>query len=154
MVDIYTIKPGTVFAWCMLVLVVRRIVLVMMLIVSKQMQKSDSGKGPVEDARKKNNGDDSSDTPTLVNGCIRNDSENDTYFVILYLGTSIFSYSVNADIVRLIVYGGIYVLARILHSIMFILELQPWRTLSYVVGMLCTFAMSLDLVITMSRTSN
>ncbi|CAF3789550.1 unnamed protein product, partial [Rotaria sp. Silwood1] len=59
---------------------------------------------------------DASDTAMRINGAISNDSENDTYFLILYLGTAIFSYSVNADIVRVVVYGAIYLTARIVHS--------------------------------------
>lgn len=157
MVDIYTIKPGTVFAWLMLVLVVRRLVAVVLLIVSKQMQQSKSGsQQPVESRNSTNDGKQtgSGDLPTRINGIISNDSENDTYFLILYLGTSIFSYSVNADIVRLIVYGSIYLAARISHFTMYALGYQPPRTMSYLVGLLCTFAMSLDLTITMSRSSN
>ncbi|CAF1415058.1 unnamed protein product [Rotaria magnacalcarata] len=142
MTDINSIKPGTVFAWFMLVLIVRRIVLIVMLIVTKQ--KTSPGLPPP----------DTSDRPTRINGAIRNDSENDAYFLILYLGTAIFSYSVNADIVRMIVYGAVYLTTRSIHSVMFILALQPHRMLAFLFGLLCTFAMSLDLVITMSRTTN
>ncbi|CAM4784481.1 unnamed protein product [Rotaria magnacalcarata] len=95
MTDIYSIKPGTVFAWFMLVLVIRRIVLVVMLIASGIVKSSGAASQPVEVARNGNSGkgskelasSDKADLPTLINNAITNDSENDTYFLILYLGT-------------------------------------------------------------------
>lgn len=164
MVDVYSIKPGTVFAWFMLVLVVRRFVLVVMLIVTFRQNPPKPGARAPEDAPRKVEHQNNStaavqppndfDRAARINAAIRNDSENDAYFLILYLGTAIFSYSLNPDVVRMIVYGAIYLAARITHSFMYLLALQPFRSMSYMVGLLCTFAMSLDLVITTSRSSN
>ncbi|CAF4991428.1 unnamed protein product [Rotaria sp. Silwood1] len=130
-----------------------------MLIVARQKQRSKSSSQHPVQTRNGNNdtnstGPDDEDFATRVNGAIINDSENDTYFLILYLGTAIFSYSVNPDIVRMVVYGSIYLTARTLHSTMYALGFQLPRTMSYLAGLLCTFAISLDLVITMSRSSN
>lgn len=140
MVDIYSIRVGTVFAWFMLILMIRRITLVVMLVII----------GMKKGSAKSNN----DDVIERINGCLTNDSENDTYFLILYLGTAIYSYSLNPDLVRMIVYGSIYLFARIMHSTMYVAGIQPARTLCYLVGLLCTFAMNLDLVILMSRASN
>ncbi|CAF4739157.1 unnamed protein product, partial [Rotaria magnacalcarata] len=75
MTDIYSIKPGTVFAWFMLVLVIRRIVLVVMLIASGIVKSSGAASQPVEVARNGNSGkgskelasSDKADLPTLIN---------------------------------------------------------------------------------------
>ncbi|CAF3648151.1 unnamed protein product [Rotaria socialis] len=159
MTDIYSIKPGTVFAWFMLVLVIRRIVLIVMLIASGIAKSSGAASQPVEVARNGGSGknakeSDQADLGTLINTAITNDSENDTYFLILYLATGIYSYSVNVDVLRMIVYGAVYLFARIIHSVVLILELQPYRTLAYLIGLMCTLAISIDLVVTMSRSTN
>jgi hypothetical protein len=39
-------------------------------------------------------------------------------------------------------------------SFMYILGLQRWRTMIFTMGLACTLAISLDLVITMSRRPN
>ncbi len=55
---------------------------------------------------------------------------------------------------RTIVYGVIYLVIRIIYAFMYILGLQPWRTMIFTMGLACTLAISLDLVITMSRRPN
>ena len=91
-----------------------------------------------------------------VNKVINNDSENDTYFLILLLATAVFSdtSSGNGNVVRTIVYGSIYLFARILYAIAYIFAFQPWRSIFYAIGLFNTLSCSLDLVITMSSRSN
>ncbi|CAF0928119.1 unnamed protein product [Rotaria sp. Silwood1] len=163
MTDVTTIRPGTVFAWFMLVLVVRRLALIIMLIVTRQTQPfQPSVRLPEDDTRKKKQMVSSAEsTPqnevnrdARINGVITNDAENDTYFLVLLLATALFSDWVNGNVIRTIVYGAIYAFARIVHSVTYLLALQPWRSLAYMIGLLCTFAINLDLVITMSRRTN
>jgi uncharacterized MAPEG superfamily protein len=91
-----------------------------------------------------------------ANKVIHNDSENDTYFLILLLATAVFSdtSSGNGNVIRTIVYGSIYLFARIIYAIAYIFGLQPWRSIFFAMGMFNTLSCSLDLVITMSRRSN
>jgi len=39
-----------------------------------------------------------------------------------------------------------FTLARTVHSLMYLLGLQPWRTLAYLVGLACTVQMCVDIV--------
>ncbi|CAF1341822.1 unnamed protein product [Adineta steineri] len=89
-----------------------------------------------------------------VNKTINNDSENDTYFLILLLATAVFSDTSNGNVIRTIVYGAIYLFARICFAIAYIMGWQPWRSIFFAIGLACTLACSLDLVVTMSRRSN
>ncbi|MFH1044842.1 MAG: MAPEG family protein [Pseudomonadota bacterium] len=41
---------------------------------------------------------------------------------------------------------GIFTLARLVHSIAYLRRMQPWRTVSFVVGGLATIALMLDIV--------
>ncbi|CAF1160440.1 unnamed protein product [Rotaria sp. Silwood1] len=79
-----------------------------MLVVSRKIKPPQPGSRPPEDIRMMSNNKisaestspDKFDRAARINGAISNDSENDAYFLILYLGTAIFAYSVNADILR------------------------------------------------------
>jgi uncharacterized MAPEG superfamily protein len=75
-------------------------------------------------------------------------------FLILLLATAVFSDSANGNCVRTIVYGAIYLFVRILYAVVYLMGLQPWRTLVFMLGFLCTAACNLDLIITMSGRSN
>jgi uncharacterized MAPEG superfamily protein len=162
MVSVNTIQAGTVFAWFMLIMVLRRIVLIVIIGVAGRNKPPQPGRVPEDKFMKRGQ----VATPTTdavpvvftkdvrANKIINNDSENDTYFLILLLATAVFSDSVNGDCVRTIVYGAIYLFFRIFYAVAYILALQPWRSLAFTFGLACTFACSLDLVITMSRRSN
>ena len=39
---------------------------------------------------------------------------------------------------------GLFTLARLLHSVAYLRQMQPWRTISFVVGVLATVALMLD----------
>jgi glutathione S-transferase len=41
---------------------------------------------------------------------------------------------------------SIFTIARILHTLMYLLGLQPWRTITYAVGILCLLGMSWNIV--------
>ena len=89
-----------------------------------------------------------------VNKTITNDSENDTYFLILLLATAVFSNGGTHPSTKTIVYGLIYLVARSCYAVAYIMGLQPWRTIIFTVGMAITLTCSLDLVITMSLRQN
>ncbi len=89
-----------------------------------------------------------------ANKVITNDAENDTYFLILLLATAVFTDTLTGNTARTIVYGVIYLVIRIVYAFMYILGLQPWRTIVFAMGLTCTLACNLDLVISMSRRSN
>jgi len=89
-----------------------------------------------------------------VNKLIANDAENDTYFLILLLATAVFIDTLSGNITRTIVYGVIYLVIRIIYAFMYIMGLQSWRTICFAMGITCTIACSLDLVISMSQRSN
>ncbi|CAF1043491.1 unnamed protein product [Adineta steineri] len=158
MVDVTTIQSGTVFAWFMLTMVLRRVVMLVVAGVAARGKPTPPGRVP-EDYRTKRK---SVGTPiqnrftkdVRVNKTITNDSENDTYFLILLLATAVFSDTNNGNVIRTIVYGAIYLFARICYAIAYIMGWQPWRSLFFALGLACTLACSLDLVITMSRRSN
>jgi uncharacterized MAPEG superfamily protein len=162
MVDVTTIQAGTVFAWFMLVMVIRRIVMLVVAGIAGRNRPFPPGRVPEDKILKRGqvepsttgniHGDFSKDV--RVNKTINNDSENDTYFLILLLATAVFSDSANGNCTRTIVYGAIYLFFRIFYAVAYILALQPWRSLAFTFGLACTFACSLDLVITMSRRSN
>jgi len=162
MVSVNTIQAGTVFAWFMLIMVLRRIVLIIIIIIGGRNKPLPPGRVPED--RFANRGQVANVTTETAlavitkdvraNKVINNDSENDTYFLILLLATAVFSDSANGDCVRTIVYGVIYLFFRIFYAVAYIMALQPWRTIAYYFGFACTLACNLDLVITMSRRSN
>ena len=163
MVDVTTINPGTVFAWFMLGMLLRRAVLIAIFNVSIRGKPLQPGARVPEDNPKRKERVQSSTTepPPIefttdmrVNKTITNDSENDTYFLILLLATAIYSDGGSGTAVRTIVYGVIYLFIRICYAAIYIIGLQPWRTILFASGLTCTIACNLDLVITMSRRSN
>lgn len=162
MVSVNSIQAGTVFAWFMLILVLRRVALIIVMVVAGRNKPLPAGRVPEDQVFKRGQvGASVTDgnavvitTDVRANRVIGNDAENDTYFLILLLATAAFSDSVNGDCVRTIVYGSIYLFVRILYAVIYILGLQPWRTILFFMGMLCTIACNLDLVITMSRQRN
>ena len=163
MVDVTTIQAGTVFAWFMLVMVLRRFVLIGILSLIRLTRPYQPGWRAPEDDFFKNGPVVAStvsaaplqfDTDKRINREIANDAENDTYFLILLLATAVYSDSQNGNVNRTIIYGSIYAFLRIFHAVFYILALQPFRTLIFVLGFCCTVACNLDLVITMSRRSN
>lgn len=163
MVSVDTIQARTVFAWFMLILVLRRVVLITILAISGRGRPLPAGRVPEDRVLKGGRvaGPVIDGTPIVAvttdvraNKVIGNDAENDTYFLILLLATAVFSDRVNGDCVRTIVYGCIYLFIRIFYAIAYILGLQPWRTILFFLGICCTIACNLDLVITMSRRIN
>jgi glutathione S-transferase len=161
MVDVTTINPGTVFAWFMLGMVLRRAILILVFNIGIRGHPFQPGSRVPEDDPNKNKPT-SKNAPqpieyTLdmrVNKVITNDAENDTYFLILLLATAVFTDTLSGNTTRTIVYGVIYLVIRIIYAFMYIMGLQPWRTIVFAMGITCTVACNLDLVISMSRRSN
>ena len=162
MVDVTTINPGTVFAWFMLGMLLRRGVLILLFNIGIRKHGFQPGTRVPEDnpnnrKKRRSETDPQPIEYTLnmrANKVITNDAENDTYFLILLLATAVFTDTLSGNATRTIVYGVIYLVIRIVYAFMYILELQPWRTILFVMGIVCTVACNLDLVITMSRRSN
>ncbi|CAF2959984.1 unnamed protein product [Rotaria sp. Silwood2] len=163
MVNVNTIQSGTVFAWFMLMMVIRRIaMLVVAGIAGRDRPFPPDSRVPEDRILKRGQVDPSMTESThieftkdvRVNKTIGNDTENDTYFLILLLATAVFSDRMSNDSTRTIVYGLIYLVARICYAVAYIMALQPWRSLVYGLGLACTLACNLDLVITMSRQPN
>ncbi len=163
MVDVTSINPGTVFAWFMLCMMLRRGVMIALFNIAGHGKPFKPGTRVPEDdseykKRKQHSTEESGyiefTTDMRVNKVITNDAENDTYFLILLLATAIFSDAQSGTCTRTIVYGVIYLFLRICYAIIYIIGLQPWRTIIFAMGMTCTIACNLDLVITMSRRSN
>lgn len=162
MVSVNTIQSGTVFAWFMLLMVIRRIVLLIIAGIAGYNKPFTADRVPEDRILKRGRVASSTSETThgnfnaavRVNKTIGNDSENDTYFLILLLSTAAFSDTSNGDCVRTIVYGTIYLFFRIFYAVAYIMGLQPWRSIAYYFGLACTLACNLDLVITMSRRPN
>jgi uncharacterized MAPEG superfamily protein len=162
MVSVNTIQAGTVFAWFMLIMVLRRIVLIVIIGIAGRNRPFLPGRVPEDKFLKRGQViAPTADVGPVVytkdvraNKTINNDSENDTYFLILLLATAVFSDSANGNCIRTIVYGTIYLFFRIFYAVAYIMALQPWRTLAFSLGLACTLACNLDLVITMSSRSN
>ena len=163
MVDVTTINPATVFAWFMLGMLLRRFVLIAIFNVSIRGRPLRPGTRVPEDAaRSKRRVDDVTpetqpiefSTDERVNKTITNDSENDTYFLILLLATAVFSDTATGSATRTIVYGVIYLVVRVMYAVAYLRGLQPWRTILFAMGLTCTAACNLDLIITLSRRAN
>lgn len=162
MISVNTIQAGTVFAWFMLGMVLRRIVMIAIGINAQRGKPIPPGtrvpednklvRGNVEATATTSNQIEFT-TSVRVNKTINNDSENDPYFLILLLATAVFS-DTKYRSTRTIIYGLIYLVARICYAVAYIKALQPWRTLIFGVGLVVTLACSLDLVITMSLLPN
>lgn len=163
MVDVTTINPGTVFAWFMLGMVLRRVVLVAIFNRSIRAKPIPVGTRVPEDIKRQRQEVEGLNTEPAriefstdmrVNKTITNDTENDIYFLILLLATAVFSDAASGNATRTIVYGAVYLFIRICYAVAYIKALQPWRTILFAIGLNCTVACNLDLVITMSRRSN
>ena len=164
MVSVNTIQSGTVFAWFMLVTVLRRVVMLIVAGVAQRGKPFPPGSRVPEDNILRRGHVEPTTTTTSnpieftkdvrVNKTINNDSENDPYFLILLLATAVFSDIPAHRSTRTIIYGLIYLVARILYAVTYIMALQPWRTIVYTVGLAVTLACSLDLVITTSLREN
>ncbi|UJR20493.1 hypothetical protein I4U23_023621 [Adineta vaga] len=164
MVDVYTIQAGTVFAWFMFFMVARRLVILIIAAAYSRNRPFVPGSRPPEDKILKSKTVEPASGHSVqaeftkdvrANKVISNDGENDPYFFILLLATAAFSDDVaGTSCTRTIVYGVIYLFARVVFAISYVFGLQPWRTLAFSVGFLCTLACSLDLIITMSMRSN
>ena len=68
----------------------------------------------------------------------RNDLENELPFLALGLIYALAGASVRGAAI----YFGVFVAARLLHSVFFLLRLQPWRSLMFVVGALALIGMA------------
>jgi uncharacterized MAPEG superfamily protein len=162
MVSVNTIQAGTVFAWFMLVMIIRRIVMLVIAGIAGYNRPFPPDRVPEDKILKRGQVEpsraeiihDNFNEDVRVNKTIGNDSENDTYFLILLLATAVFSDSLNGNCTRTIVYGTIYLFFRIFYAVAYIMALQPWRTMAFYFGLGCTLACNLDLVITMSRRPN
>src|SRR5262245_27085662 len=115
MVDVKSIQHGTVFAWFMLVMVVRRIVILGVALVTGRGKPFPPGTRVPEDNRLRGGPVEISPVGSglieftkdvRANKTIGNDSENDTYFLVLLLATAEFSDSVSGNVTRTIVYGA------------------------------------------------
>lgn len=165
MVNVTSIQPSTVFAWFMFLMVLRRVVLLIVAMILGYRKPLIAGSHPPEDRLfKRGQVEPSSSsiaTPlefskdVRINKIIHNDAENDIYFLILYLATAVYSdAALSRDCTRTVIYGTIYLFFRLCYTVAYIFALQPWRTLCFYCGLACTFAISLDLLITMSRQPN
>jgi uncharacterized MAPEG superfamily protein len=163
MATVKTIQSGTVFAWFMLFMVLRRVVMLAVAIVARRGKPFPPGSRVPEDNKLRGRNVEVTTTTSdqneftkdvRVNKTINNDSENDTYFLILLLATAFFSDGGSGRSTKTIIYGLIYLVARTCYAIAYIMALQPWRTIIFAVGAAVTLACSLDLVITMSLRHN
>jgi glutathione S-transferase len=73
----------------------------------------------------------------------RNDLENIPIFLFL----AMIYVTLGCSPERAYIYFTIFVVARILHTIFYLRGLQPWRTLSYALGIAICFALSIDILI-------
>ncbi|CAF0925910.1 unnamed protein product [Adineta steineri] len=163
MVSVKTIHSGTVFAWFMLVVILRRIVMLAVAMSAKRGKPFPPGSRPPEDNKligKQTTVVTDTSSPIeftkdiRVTKMINNDIENDPYFFILLLATAIFSDSASQNCTRTIVYSILYLLIHIAYAVTYIMVLQPWRSMMFAFGLPLTVACSLDLVITMSLQPN
>ena len=166
MVNVISIQPSTVFAWFMFLLVLRRVILIILTMIWGYKKPLIAGSRPPEDRMFKRGQIEPSSSTTneisveftkdvRINKVIHNDAENDIYFLILYLATAIYTdASLSRDCTRTVIYGTIYLFFRLFYTISYIFALQPWRTICFFCGLACTFAISFDLLITMSRQPN
>lgn len=165
MVSVNTIQAITVFAWFMLIMIIRRIIMFIIagivarnkpLPLDRAPEDRILARGRIEPTAIANavniNGD--FNKIVRVNKVITNDTENDTYFLILLLATATFSDIANGNCIRTIVYSTIYLFFRILYAIAYIMALQPMRTIVFYISFACILACNIDLVITMSRQKN
>jgi uncharacterized MAPEG superfamily protein len=163
MADVTTIQSLTVFAWFMMLMILRRCIILIMGIYAGRYQPYPLGTQVPEDNMFKRE-EFRSPTPVTsesdfceavrVNRVIHNDSENDTYFLIMLLSTAVTGDAIGDNCIRTIVYGSIYLAVRLFYAAAYIMAWQPWRMISFSLGLLCTLACSIHLVITMSTRAN
>ena len=67
---------------------------------------------------------------------------NDLENIPIFLGLGVAYVFIGASPKAATIIFPIFTIARILHTLTYLLGLQPWRTISYGVGILCLFAMS------------
>jgi len=72
-----------------------------------------------------------------------NDLENIPIFLFLALIYAIAGLSANL----FIIYCGVFVIARILHTFFYLKAMQPWRTIAYTIGAITTFALMIHLFV-------
>ncbi|HEY9843464.1 MAG: MAPEG family protein [Candidatus Sericytochromatia bacterium] len=77
-----------------------------------------------------------------ANNAYRNDLEN----IPVFLSLALIFLHLHAGDGAAMVYFPLFTLARIGHSIFYVRGLQPWRSISYGVGLLCTVVMSGQIV--------
>jgi uncharacterized MAPEG superfamily protein len=162
MVNVHTIQSGTVFAWFMLLMVLRRILMLIIAGITGYNKPFPADRVPEDKILKRGRVASSTsgiihadfNATVRINKTITNDSENDTYFLILLLSTAALSDNFNGNCVRTIVYGTIYLFFRLIYAMAYIMALQPWRSIAFYFGLACTLACNLDLVITLSRRAN
>ncbi|CAF0781744.1 unnamed protein product [Adineta steineri] len=162
MVSVKTIHSGTVFAWFMLVVILRRTVMLAVAMSARRGKPFSPGSRPPEDNKligKQTTVVTDTYSPVefikdvRATKTINNDTENDPYFFILLLATAI-SDSASQNCTRTIVYSILYLFIRIAYAVTYIMALQPWRSMMFAFGLALTLACSLDLVITMSLQPN
>jgi uncharacterized MAPEG superfamily protein len=73
----------------------------------------------------------------------RNDLENIPIFLFLGFIYIMSPFSVGAEAI----YFAIFALARIAHTIFFLTAVQPWRTISYTVGVITTASLAIHIVV-------
>ncbi|TGL57651.1 MAPEG family protein [Leptospira sarikeiensis] len=73
-----------------------------------------------------------------ANGIFRNDLENIPIFLFLLIGY-IQTYCWQEGT---IIYSGIFIVSRVLHAIFYFLHKQPWRNISYNLGILAMLLLS------------
>lgn len=163
MATVTTIQSYTVFAWFMLFMVLRRIILLVLAIIFGFHRPFTAGSRVPEDKMFKTKELRSSfanvasiefTKDVRINKVFHNDSKNDMQFYILLLATAVTATDIADPSTRTIVYGVIYFCARVFYALSYVMAWQPWRTIALVSGLLCTLACSLDLVITMSLRSS
>lgn len=75
---------------------------------------------------------------TRANNALRNDLENIPIFLILGMLYVIMNCWAKGSLI----YFSVFTFARVLHSICYISGKQPWRTMSYGIGVLMSFIIS------------
>lgn len=75
--------------------------------------------------------------------CWRNDLENIPMFLLLCLGYVLAGGEARATLI----YCATFVLARTLHTLFFLLQLQPWRTIAYLLGLFATLGLAVNGII-------
>ncbi|CAF0743381.1 unnamed protein product [Adineta steineri] len=163
MVSTTTIQPATVFAWFMLMINLRRVVLLIIATIIGRNKPFPSGSRVPEDKILRKCQVEPMTTginhtaftkDIRIYKTISNDAENDVYFIIILLATALYIDTVSGDCTRTIIYGAIYLFFRILYAIAYIMALQPFRSIAFFLSLACTLTCNLDLVITISRRSN